>query len=63
MNFFFFKITLEINGYERERERERENLEVSRNCEAKLWIISSYFEPNNSFDPTTKKKNYIYIYI
>ena len=45
------------------RERERENLEVSRNCEAKLWTISSYFEPNNSFDPTTKKKKYIYIYI
>ena len=44
--------------YEREREREteRENFEVSRDCGAKLWIISSYVEPNNSLYTHTHKK-------
>ena len=41
---------------ERERERERGNFEVSRDCGAKLWIISSYVEPNNSLYTHTHKK-------
>ena len=35
------------------RERERD-LEVSRDCRAKLWIIFSYFEPSNSLDYNNK---------
>ena len=36
--------------------RERKNLEVTRDCGAKLWIISSYVEPNNSLYTHTHKK-------
>ena len=44
------KITLEINEFE------RENLEVFRDCEAKLLIIFSNFESKNSLDSKKKKK-------